>query len=269
MKTEVCSRLSAEQIEHFNREGYLIYDQPIFPEAEFQALKEHFEQKLAALPADVRPEGMDVPHFVDPKLFHWLLSDHVLDLVEPILGPDIALWSSHFICKPKGDGKIVPWHEDSAYWGNRLTPMKVVTVWLAIDPATTENGCMRVIPRTHHNGYSEYADVPDPKKYVFGTEIKPHQMDKSKAVDIVLKPNHASLHESKLMHSSTANTSNIRRCGYTMRYISTQSKHHNPEGHHQIYLARGRDHAGNTFGDPTKVYEDLRRYREKHVKHGH
>jgi len=49
---------------------------------------------------------MDVPHFVDTKLFEWLFSDEVLDLVEPIIGPDIALFSSHFICKPKGMGSV-------------------------------------------------------------------------------------------------------------------------------------------------------------------
>src|SRR5437762_3017238 len=83
---------------------------PVLPAAEFAALQAHFETKLAALPPEIRPETMDVPHFTDTKLFRWLLSDAVLDLVEPLIGPDIALFSSHFICKPKGNGKRVPWH---------------------------------------------------------------------------------------------------------------------------------------------------------------
>jgi chlorinating enzyme len=267
MKAEVSQRLSTEQVDFFNREGYLCYRQPVFSDTEFQALKDHFDAKVEALPPDVRPESMDTPHFTDTKLFRWLLSDDVLDLVEPLLGPDIALFSSHFICKPKGNGKRVPWHEDSAYWKKMIQPMKVVTVWLAIDPSTTKNGCMQVIPRTHNNGYSEYEPV-DSSKNVFGSEIKPHQLDLSKAVDIVLDPNECSMHESKLMHSSTANTSDIRRCGYTMRYISTHCKFESGP-HMQIYLARGKDHAGNRYADPTKVYENLRRYRELHVKHGH
>ena len=68
-----------------------------------------------------------------------------LDVVESLIGPDIALWSSHFLCKPAGTGKRAPWHEDSAYWGQVLDPMEVVTIWLAIDPSTPENGCMRVL----------------------------------------------------------------------------------------------------------------------------
>jgi hypothetical protein len=65
---------------------------------------------------------MDKPHFTDTKLFDWVLSDRVLDLVEPLLGPDFQLFSTHFICKPQGDGRRVPWHEDSAYWKGMLEP---------------------------------------------------------------------------------------------------------------------------------------------------
>ena len=264
----LTGRLTPAQLEFFKKQGYLKFQQPVFPEAKFQALKAHFEGKLARLPDGIRPEGMDVPHLTDTKLFEWLFADEVLGLVEPILGPDIALWSSHFICKPKGDGRRVPWHEDSAYWGTRLTPMEVVTVWLAIDPSTKQNGCMSVIPGTHSNGYSEYEPV-DTAIHVFGSEIKQHQIDASKITPLELQPNQASLHHAKLMHSSEQNFSSIRRCGYTMRYMSAATKHDNPENRHMIYLARGKDRAGNHYGDPAKIYEDLARYKEKHSQNGH
>jgi hypothetical protein len=249
-------------------EGFLIFPDAVFPQEKFDGLKSHFEQKLAALPPDVRPEAMDVPHFNDPKLFEWLMSDEVLDLVEPVIGPDIALFSSHFICKPKGNGKRVPWHEDSYYWKGRITPMEVVTVWLAIDPSTKENGAMQVIPRTLH-GYSEY-DPVDPATHVFSTEIKKHLRDDKNAVTLELQPNHASLHDGRLMHASPPNTSNMRRCGYTMRYMPTTVKMSQENwGWHQIYLARGRDRAGNVYADSTRSYPHLARYRESHGQNGH
>jgi hypothetical protein len=261
----ICSSkasLTSEQLEHYRREGYIIYKRPVFSEQKFDMLRFHFNEKVANLPSHVRPESMDVPHFTDTKLFDWLFSEEVLDLVEPILGPDIALFSSHFICKPKGDGKRVPWHEDSAYWKGILDPMEVVTVWLAIDPSTKENGCMYVIPRTHGHGFSDYGPV-DPTKNVFKNEILPSQRDDSKAIACELAPNECSLHNAKLMHGSEPNTSNIRRCGYTMRYISTAVKF-DEEKHgirHHIYLARGRDLAGNQYGDPSKTYQEKVEYR--------
>ncbi len=260
-------RLAPAQVEYYRREGYLLCNEPVFPPDKFERLKAHFENRLATLPEGYRPEAMDVPHFNDPALFEWLFADEVLDLVEPLIGPDIALWSSHFISKPRGDGKRVPWHEDSSYWRGRLDPMEVVTVWLAIDPSTPENGGMFVIPRTHGNGYSDYEPV-DTSQNVFGTEIKKEQRDESRAVACVLRPNEASLHDGKLMHGSPPNISDRRRCGYTMRYMPTSVKWQEEEGH-QIYLARGRDLASNRYADPTRVYEHLAKWREKHKRGGH
>jgi hypothetical protein len=266
-------RLSPEQVEHFSREGYVIPAGTIFQETKYQKLKQHFEKKLAALPADQRPEGMDVPHFTDPALFEWLFADEILALVEPIIGPNIALFSSHFICKPKGNGKRVPWHEDSAYWNTMLpASMKVVTVWFAIDPSRRENGCMQVIPRTHNTGkkgFSDYDQV-DVARNIFPTEVTKTQRDETKAVAIELQPNHASLHDARIIHGSEPNLSSLRRCGYTMRYMSTQMRlSESACGFHQIYLARGCDLANQSYADPTKIYDDVRRCRTAHGKNGH
>jgi len=269
MTTTAQPRLSNQQVDFYRQEGYLIYNQPVFSPEKFQGLKDCFEELLTNLPAYVRPESMDVPHFICPRLFQWLFDDEVLGLVEPILGPDIALFSSHFICKPPGDGKRVPWHEDSAYWRDMLQPMEVCTVWLAIDPSRQENGCMWVIPRTNRHGYSDYEPV-DQATNVFATEIISSQRDVAKAVPCVLEAGEASLHNGRTMHGSEANTSKFRRCGYTMRYISTRTKFDAKKyRYHQIYLARGQDHAGNVYADPTKNYQELSHYRVKHGKTGH
>jgi ectoine hydroxylase-related dioxygenase (phytanoyl-CoA dioxygenase family) len=236
----------------------------VFAPAKFAALKTHFDAKLADLPAGMRPESMDVPHFLDPKLFEWLFDDAVLDLVEPILGPNLALFSSHFICKPAGIGKRVPWHEDSAYWRTMLAPMEVVTVWLAIDDSAVDNGCMRVIPGTHTGGYSKYQPV-DRQANVFQSEIV--QVDEAKAVDFVLAENQASLHDGRIIHGSNANTSARRRCGYTMRYISTATRFNRADyPQHQIYLARGKDLAGQPYADPSRAYPEIIENRLKRWK---
>jgi chlorinating enzyme len=250
-------RLTDQQVARYRQDGYIVMDRPLFSPTKFKGLADHFEELLArhSRESTTSPEHMDTPHFANPSLFRWLFDDEVLDVVESIIGPDIALWSSHFICKPPAVGKRVPWHEDSAYWRGRLDPMEVVTVWLAIDPSTTENGCMRVIPGTHHHGFSEYEPVTDPSTQVFNTEIKRGLVDEGKAVDIVLKPNHASLHHGKLIHGSNANKGVMRRCGYTMRYIPTSVKFSVlPSFPFQIYLARGKDKAGNSYGDPSKPF---------------
>ena len=254
-------KLTAEETARYKTEGFLVYRRPVLAEPRFRALKNHFERKLAALATGQRGEHMDVPHFLDTALFEWLFDDEVLDLVEDILGPDIDLFSSHFISKAAGEGLRVPWHEDSAYWRDMLAPMEVVTVWLALDSSDEGNGCMYVIPRTHDNGFSEYYNV-DPNKNLFMTEIRKGQFDEKKAVPIVLAENEASLHHAKLIHGSPANTSTRRRTGYTMRYIASSTRL-TPENlaRHQLYHARGKDYGINRYGDPEKTYPELMRTR--------
>jgi hypothetical protein len=263
-------RLSPEQIKAYNTEGYVILREPVFSPQKFARLKSSFEDILADLPEGFSPELMDVPHYTFPQLYEWLFSDEIMALVQPFLGEDIALFSSHFISKPGFTGKRVPWHEDSSYWRGWLEPMEVVTVWLAIDPSTCENGCMLVIPRTQGNGYSDYEPVAEPNQSVFPTEIIRPQRDESRAVPVELQPNQCSLHDGRLQHASPANTSPMRRCGYTMRYISTHTRFLQEKVPFQkIFLARGRDYAGNEYGDPAVSYLDMARTRTKHMKTGH
>jgi len=266
-------RLNQDQVAAYCRDGYLLHHQPVLREESFNGLKEHFEGMLIEhTKGGGRPEAMDVPHFGNPKLFDWVFSDEVLDLVEPLIGPNIALYSTHFLAKPSGDGKRVPWHEDSAYWKGSLQPMHVCTVWLSIDPSLSENGCMNVIPRALH-GYSDYADI-DAATNVFPTEVswlKNLSTDRvGEAVDAPddvvlraqrceLRPNEASLHDARLIHGSDPNRSNLRRCGYTMRFIpaSVYLDHDQTFLRHQIYLARGQGHPDNQYADPTKAYPEL------------
>lgn len=264
-------RLSERACQLFAREGYVAPLGPVLPPETFAGLCATFEDLLARRPQGVRPEELDVPHLTEPRLFDYLFHPHVLDLVEPLLGPDLALFSSHFICKPGHDGKRVPWHQDSFYWRHLLSPMQVVTVWLAIDASDESNGAMRVIPRTHLEGDAAYEDV-DLRINTFPKEISRARLDQAlpHAVTLTLQPNQCSLHDAGLFHGSEANTSDRRRCGYTMRFISAATKFDAEAGHyHQIYLARGRDRAGNAYGNPLRPRPDLVLARAGRIRKGH
>jgi hypothetical protein len=238
-----------EQVSFFRSEGYLTYGR-IFTEPEMDKLRQHVDEMIAGLPEGKRPEEMDVPHFSDPWLFRYLADSRVLDVIEGFIGPDIVLWSSHFIAKPKGDGKAVPWHTDGAYWGSRLNPMKVITLWLAVDESTTENGCMRVIPGSHRQvaaALDQYESV-DQVKNVFGARLPDEFVNEERAVNLELKAGECHFHDAWTVHGSNPNTSSRRRCGYTMRYMPADVVHTGKGGGlpntHRIYLVRGQDRTG-------------------------
>ncbi len=238
--------LTQQDVEFFRKNGYYLNREQLFSPEKLDGLEAIFEQHLADK-GDKLSDELDTPHFRDPRLLEYLLSDEVLDLVEPLVGPDIALWTSHFISKEPFVGRATPWHEDSAYWDGRLSQYdRIVTVWLALGPSTRENGCMRVIPGTHDNGFSEYRPT-DMTRQTFHAEII--EVDESKAVDFELQRGQSSLHDGRIMHGAKPNTSPIRRTGYTMRYFPASVKVLPVERNAgwKIWLARGEDSAGNTY----------------------
>ena len=245
IRSAAAGRLSLEQTDCYQRDGYVLYKQPVFAPDDFARLKAIFEENLARY----GDENLDTIHFRDARLLEFLLAPAVLDLVEPVVGPNIGLWSSHFISKAPRTGKATPWHEDSAYWNGRISTMAgICTVWLALDEATPENGAMAVIPGSHTNGFSNYEAVANPSANIFPTQITPEQVDESRAVTFSLQPNECSLHEARLIHGARANTSDKRRAGYTMRYFPTTSRiFHEKQPNHKLWLARGVDLAGNVY----------------------
>ena len=61
-----------------------------------------------------------------------------------LIGEDIILWGSSLFCKAKKTGNETPWHQDGEYWP--IKPLESVTIWLAIDEVTPENGPLQYIP---------------------------------------------------------------------------------------------------------------------------
>lgn len=245
--TTTLGRLTPEQIKHYGHEGYTLFKQQVFAPNQFARLKAIFEEDLERYGEN----DLDMIHARDARLLEFLLSDEILDIVEPLVGPDIGLWASQFLSKPPFKGAATPWHEDSAYWEGRISTMKdICTVWLALDTVDRENGSMGVIPGTHTGvgGFSAYEQTAERALGTFGRQIKPELVDQSRAVYFSLGANECSLHEARIMHGAEANTSPRRRAGYTMRYFPATSQvfaKRNPG--HKLWLARGRDHAGNHY----------------------
>lgn len=245
--SETVRHATPEQVAFYRKEGYLKFGR-IFTADEMAALNQHVSEMIAALPEGKRPEEMDVPHFQDAWLFRYLANPRVLDVIEDFIGPNIVLWSSHFIAKPQGNGRAVPWHTDGAYWNNRLSPMSVITLWLAVDESTLENGCMRVIPESHtafRASIEAYKSV-DRKDNVFHARIPEEMIDEARSVNLELAIGECHFHDAWTIHGSNPNHSTKRRCGYTMRYMPADVVLHR-EGwnqDHKIYLLRGEDCTG-------------------------
>ena len=127
------------------------------------------------------------------------------------------------LCKPPRIGVDKPWHQDAAYFGYEPYGHGV-GVWIALDEAAVDNGCMFVLSGHHKLG---------PRKHVHLTdcEIEPGRVDVSQATPIEMKPGGLLLFSPMLPHYTPPNRSDQRRralqifyrAGYTK--IITQEEH--------------------------------------------
>lgn len=80
-----------------------------------------------------------------PALERFITGPQIAELTRSLLGQDAYLFNEQFVVKGAGKGASFAWHQDSAYVGFDHQPY--LTVWMALDDATEDNGCVYLIPR--------------------------------------------------------------------------------------------------------------------------
>lgn len=207
--------LTISDIEDWNRDGYLgpldVYDR-----ASIGEIRQYFDGLLADAFAEGRDSySISSAHLKHTRVWDILTNPTIVDYVRDLLGEDVVAWGSHFFCKMPGDGKSVDWHQDCSYWP--MTPSKAVTVWLAVDDADEQNGCMQVYTGSHTRGLIDFEMSGDADGNVLDQSIKdPHLYGTQRLTP--LKAGQISIHSDLLVHGSDPNDSDRRRCGLTLRY---------------------------------------------------
>lgn len=223
------ARLSEEEIGTYREEG-LVIPEYRFPGDLFAELRDDCERLIRDNP-EIRPEKLISAHLErrpgraeglrgGGRILRYATHSDILDLVEQLIGPDIILWGSAMFAKPAGEGMEVPWHQDGHYWPIR--PLAAITVWMAIDDSTTENGCMRYIPGSHKFGVLSH-HLDERREVVLNQAIQRDLFDETAAKDDALMAGRISLHDVFLIHGSRANRSTKRRAGLTFRYMPSTS----------------------------------------------
>jgi phytanoyl-CoA hydroxylase len=141
----------------------------------------------------------------------------VTDLVAELVGPKLDCFLSQFIFKNPGAWGQ-PWHQDSFYFPFD-PPRPILGVWLAVTAATLENGCLHVIPGSHHQPVHEHVPDRRPGANYGYVEIVDHDM--SASVPVLMDPGDLLLFDSHLMHRSTDNESDGIRAAMVFHYAQT------------------------------------------------
>ena len=216
--------LSKQDIANYHANGYVIPQYRLEPEF-VKELQDALNTLIANNPG-VRPEKLVSAHIEgrndegvtgSQKFLQLAMHPPIIDLVEQLIGPDIILWGCHVFCKPASEGYETPWHQDGHYWPIR--PLANCTVWVALEPSTQENGCLRVIPGSHTAKQLYEHLHEDRNDLTLNQRMAEGTFDESQAADLELQPGEMSMHDIYMIHGAKAKTSQQRRTGVALRFM--------------------------------------------------
>ena len=189
--------------------GYVLV-RGLFPPDEVARLKEEAQRILAE---KGHHAGVFVGLAASSPVFAEAVRDpRLLDALEPLIGPDIEFLSDKVVYKSADTGYGSPWHQDWPYWKGAHK----LSVWVALEPATKENGCLKLLPGSH-KAVAEHAGTAKEGEG-FGHRLSEDAVDESLAVSAPCEPGDAVFFHDLTLHASHPNTSGQDRYAWIITY---------------------------------------------------
>jgi non-haem Fe2+, alpha-ketoglutarate-dependent halogenase len=203
---------------------------PVLTPDEVRHYRDAVEQTCAAFGSQVtRIDGI---HYFFQWAWDLATYPRLLDAMERILGPNILLKATRIFYKHARSSSFVGWHQDGIT--ERLEDAQVPAVWLGLTEATSENGCLRVVPRSHHLGLVPHADLPNPDNLTsYGSTA---QVAIGSPWDVEMRAGEMSLHHPLVLHASNPNRTDAPRIGFSATYSATTL----PDSQTAVAWVRGR-----------------------------
>ncbi|MEI6085203.1 MAG: phytanoyl-CoA dioxygenase family protein [Verrucomicrobiota bacterium] len=265
---EFGGSLTAEQVEFYNAQGYLVLER-LLTDADLTPCREAMTQKVDLIadelvrdgkiqdPLKHRPfpnrladlfAGLTDQDFLKygrswrdrfPGYFVLMSNPKLLDAVQSLIGPEIFANPVYNVRPkvPKVAAGAVPWHQDKSYWPD-ANANPVITVWIPLVDSTPENGCLHLIPGTHTKRV-----IPHHQETYSGTgflALGDEVAKGKKVLQLPMSAGSALLFNDRLLHMSTRNNSDHVRWSVDLRYQPTDQ---DPMPQHGVgFLARSRKH---------------------------
>jgi len=160
-------------------------------------------------------QGLEADELFRPLVQHPLFREVCARLYGPHAG--VSLFRAMIMNKPAEQGTVLPWHQDGGdVWALDRDPL--VTIWVALDPATVANGCVEVIPGSHRLGLLR----------TYGSTVLPDDVARhcpeSQALPLEVEPGYALLLHNWLIHRSGVNPSTTSRRAFTACYMDARTQ---------------------------------------------
>jgi len=241
---------SAAHVEQFKEIGFVAIED-VFTPADVEAAKASLSRLVAQGNPDVvsfedaandRELSPDEREGYVRKIWHFVghdgnlaaMSSHpvLVSIVERLLGSPVKLIQDMALLKPAHVGREKPWHQDNAYFVYQPLEL-VIGTWIALDPATVENGCMHVIPGSHRDG-------PRPHFHDRDCQLSDDDVAVERDVVVPLPPGGAMFFSSLLHHGTPPNRSPQRRRALQFHYASVNCTTMSGAAHQALFEHDGR-----------------------------
>ena len=216
---ERAGPLSQQQLDAFWHDGYVAIGR-VLDDEQLAAMRTAYDELLEQARhardlragADAEAQKRSVTQIMNAFQHHiaftrLLFHERILDAVESVTGPQIALFHDQALYKAPHTGGAVPWHQDNGYWG--LVPATAVSCWLTLDDADRDNGAMQVIPGSHLH--------PRRQTGAAGATLQEtDDVDASQARVVDVPAGGAMLHHCQTLHHTQDNTTDRPRRAFAI-----------------------------------------------------
>lgn len=225
-------KLTPDQIRDFRDQGYVKLDR-ITSDEEVERLRTIFDVlfatgagrdrgnyfDLAGTDEEGRPPAL--PQILNPVEFAPELAETQFraaagEIARQLLGPAAVPWFEHAILKPPGYGAPTPWHQDAAHRCDPGGDYEQVSIWMPLQEATAENGCLEFIPKSHLGPVLDHRS-PGGDRRVMALECA-GGFESANSVSCPLRAGGATVHHWRTLHHAAANTTGIPRRAYILAF---------------------------------------------------
>lgn len=225
--------LTQEQVDLYRTNGYIVVENVISAEeiAELRRVTDEFVEKSREVTEHTKvfdlepghtPEAPRLRRLKNPAVLHpiydrMLRHDYILDSVSQLIGQNIRHQACKLNMKSAGFGSPVEWHQDFAFGGD-TTNDDMLSVGLAIDDMTQENGCLLFVPGSHKGPiYNHYQND------VFVGAITDPNFKPDNAVPIEVKAGGITIHHTRTLHASAPNVTGQSRRLFLLQYCAADA----------------------------------------------
>lgn len=268
-------------VARFDRDGFVILPDALSP-ADLAALGEEalavFRGERGAIEGVVGPatdeSALEVmrrylcihfPHKISAAIRDLAARRPIVRALTGVIGPNVKMVQSMFFVKAEGKAGQA-WHQDENFIPTR--DRSLAAVWIAVDDATVENGCLWVIPGSHRRGVIFPDRETDNERFDCTWESYDFGYREEDAVPVELKAGSAVLFDGYLLHRSLPNTGRhgMRRA-LVFHYMSAESRLPwvRPEGEEWMARVDHRDVVLVAGGDP-HAYRGITDVMTAHVR---